>query len=74
MSAKTSTRMSLSWNDFQGVNAAAALEIYDRFRADPSSVDEATRQFFERVPPPADVAATLGRSSPGSPVCECRGC
>ena len=41
--------MSLSWKDFQGVNAAAALELYDEFRADPSSVDEATRAFFERV-------------------------
>jgi 2-oxoglutarate dehydrogenase E1 component len=51
--------MSLSWNDFQGVNAAAALELYDRFRANPASVDEAARAFFERVPPPPDVAETL---------------
>jgi 2-oxoglutarate dehydrogenase E1 component len=51
--------MSLNWNDFQGVNAAAALELYDRFRADPASVDEATRTFFERVPPPPSMAASL---------------
>ena len=52
--------MSLSWNDFQGVNAAAVLELYDRFRANPASVDDQTRAFFERVPPPTSVAATLG--------------
>ncbi len=57
--------MSLSWNDFQGVNAAAALELYDRFRADPASVDEATRAFFERVPPPT-VATALGARSPAT--------
>ena len=51
--------MSLSWNDFQGVNAAAALELYDRFRANPASVDDRARAFFERVPPPPDVAKTL---------------
>jgi 2-oxoglutarate dehydrogenase E1 component len=51
--------MSLSWNDFQGVNAAAALELYDRFCANPESVDDAARAFFERVPPPPEVATTL---------------
>jgi 2-oxoglutarate dehydrogenase E1 component len=65
--------MSLSWNDFQGVNAAAALELYDRFRANPSSVDDTTRAFFERVPPPAEVAAALSargaRTSPPSDSC-----
>jgi 2-oxoglutarate dehydrogenase E1 component len=52
--------MSFDWNDFQGVNAGAALELYDRFRSDPASVDEATRAFFERMPPPAASAAAVG--------------
>ena len=45
--------MSLDWKDFQGVNAGLALELYDRFRADPSSVDDATRAFFQSTVPPA---------------------
>jgi 2-oxoglutarate dehydrogenase E1 component len=49
--------MSLDWNDFQGVNAGAALDLYERFRADPTSVDEAARAFFERMPPPAAIAS-----------------
>ncbi len=44
--------MSLTWDDFHGVNAGVVLEWYDRYRADPASVDEATRAFFESVPPP----------------------
>jgi 2-oxoglutarate dehydrogenase E1 component len=47
--------MSLNWKDFQGVNAGVALELYDRFRHDPASVDEATRRFFEAMPPPVDL-------------------
>ncbi len=50
--------MSLSWDDFHGVNRGAALELYERFRADPASVDEATRAFFQTSPPPA-AAATV---------------
>ena len=65
--------MSLSWKDFQGVNAAAALELYDRFRTNPASVDEATRAFFERVPPPPEVRSALAErlvpAAPGGAVC-----
>ena len=61
--------MSLSWKDFQGVNAAAALELYDRFRDNPASVDEATRAFFERVPPPPEVRATVAAHlAPAAPA------
>src|SRR5262245_2695642 len=46
--------MSLTWKDFQGINAGAALELYERYRADPQSVDDETRAFFDRsAPPPA---------------------
>src|SRR6187401_2590109 len=58
--------MSLNWKDFQGVNAAAALELYDRFRADPASVDDATRAFFERVPPPATIGTTRAAREPAA--------
>ncbi|MEZ5317360.1 MAG: 2-oxoglutarate dehydrogenase E1 component [Vicinamibacterales bacterium] len=43
--------MSLTWRDFQGVNAGYLLELYDRYRRDPHSVDEATRTFFASNPP-----------------------
>jgi 2-oxoglutarate dehydrogenase E1 component len=52
--------MSLDWKDFQGVNAGAARELYERYRADPSSVDEAARAFFERSGPPAPSAPAPG--------------
>ncbi len=46
------------WQEFQGVNAGYVLELYERFRKDPSSVDAATRAYFERrTPPEADVPA-----------------
>ncbi len=40
--------MSASWEQFQGVNEGYALELYERFRRDPSSVDAATRLLFEQ--------------------------
>ncbi len=42
------------WHDFQGPNAGYILELYDRYRADPGSVDESTRAFFDGWTPPAE--------------------
>jgi 2-oxoglutarate dehydrogenase E1 component len=42
-----------SWQGFTGVNLGYVLELYERFRKDPSSVDPATRALFEQGPPPA---------------------
>jgi 2-oxoglutarate dehydrogenase E1 component len=42
---------------FHGPNAGYVLELYDRYRADPQSVDAETRAFFEQWTPPADQAA-----------------
>ena len=57
-------------NDFQGVNAAYAAELYDRYREDPASVDPASRAAFDAglVPPgletgiveEADVSVVVG--------------
>ena len=41
------------WQGFTGVNEGYVLELYDRFRKDPSSVDPETRALFERSGPPA---------------------
>ncbi len=58
--------MSLSIKDFQGVNEGFVLDLYERFRADPNSVDEETRQFFRTWSPPAaplNAVATAAASS-----------
>lgn len=44
------------WRDFHGPNAGYILELYDHYRADPDSVDAATRAFFEGWTPPIDGA------------------
>jgi 2-oxoglutarate dehydrogenase E1 component len=42
------------WSEFTGLNRGYVLELYDRFRRDPASVDAATRAAFEKWTPPAD--------------------
>src|SRR4051812_13276869 len=42
------------WQGFSGINRGYVLELYDRFRQDPSSVDPETRALFEQWTPPAD--------------------
>lgn len=45
------------WHEFQGLNAGYVLELYDRYRQDPGSVDAATRAHFEQwTPPEAETA------------------
>jgi 2-oxoglutarate dehydrogenase E1 component len=46
------------WQEFTGLNRGYVLELYERFRRDPSSVDERTRAVFERWTPPAEVVGT----------------
>jgi 2-oxoglutarate dehydrogenase E1 component len=49
--------MSFENKDFQGVNLGYVLEQYERFRADPSLVDDQMRAFFRTwTPPPVSVA------------------
>ncbi len=40
------------WQGLGGINEAYALELYERYLADPASVDAATRAAFERSGPP----------------------
>ena len=40
------------WHEFQGLNAGYVLELYDRYRQDPASVDAQTRAYFEEWTPP----------------------
>ena len=46
--------MSPAWLEFQGVNAAYVLDLYERFQRDPRSVDPGTRAFFEQYPAEAE--------------------
>ncbi|MGH9328590.1 MAG: 2-oxoglutarate dehydrogenase E1 component [Terriglobia bacterium] len=51
----------MGWQDFQGVNAGLAAELYERFRRDPGSLDAETRAFFEKAgAPPALSHAPAG--------------
>jgi 2-oxoglutarate dehydrogenase E1 component len=51
-------------DDFQGANAGYVLELYERYRQNPESVDPDTRKAFESwTPPSADRAAAQPSSS-----------
>jgi len=54
----------MNLDQFAGVNAAYVLDLYDRYRQDPESVDSATRKAFESWtptdPPTADTTPTSG--------------
>src|SRR5688572_5696680 len=41
---------------FHGPNAGYVLELYDRYRVDPQSVDAETRAFFQQWSPPTEQA------------------
>ncbi|HEX2443772.1 MAG TPA: 2-oxoglutarate dehydrogenase E1 component [Vicinamibacterales bacterium] len=49
------------WEDFSGINRGYVLELYERYRHDPSSVDDDTRRYFERWSPPADEPVSAAR-------------
>jgi 2-oxoglutarate dehydrogenase E1 component len=55
------------WEAFGGLNRGYVLELYERFRSDPASVDPETRAIFERwAPPPDEDLAPIAES--GAPV------
>ena len=41
-----------TWQEFSGLNRGFVLELYEKYRQDPSSVDAETRAFFEQWTPP----------------------
>src|SRR5215468_10973669 len=45
------------WEGFTGINRGYVLELYERFRNDPASVDPASRAIFEQWTPPQEAAA-----------------
>ena len=45
------------WQDFAGLNRGYVLELYEKYRTDPASVDPATRAIFEQWTPPGESVA-----------------
>ncbi len=58
--------MSSDRQDFHGVNEAYIEELYERFLADPRSVDETARTFFRTWTPAAGAMADVPVASSGS--------
>jgi 2-oxoglutarate dehydrogenase E1 component len=52
----------MAWQDYAALNRGYVLELYEKYRRDPSAVDADTRAVFEQWTPPADEAPPL----PGS--------
>ncbi|MFO7302087.1 MAG: 2-oxoglutarate dehydrogenase E1 component [Acidobacteriota bacterium] len=59
--------MSLDFRDFQGVNEGYLLELYDRYVADPQSVDERTRELFQTWTP-SGASPIAGSPFPRAPL------
>src|SRR5215218_8237646 len=45
-----------TWEEFSGLNRGYVLELYERYRQDPASVDADTRALFEQWTPPTEPA------------------
>ena len=61
--------MPLDFKDFQGVNEGYVLELYDRYVADPRSVDAETRELFKTWTPPG-ASPISGSARPRPPLAE----
>ncbi|MCL6453279.1 MAG: 2-oxoglutarate dehydrogenase E1 component [Alicyclobacillus sp.] len=64
--AERATGNTATWGNFAGPNYGYALELYDRYLADPNAVDEETRAYFERYGAPAAVPVTETAGTAGS--------
>ena len=49
-----------AWQDFTGLNRGYVLELYEKYRRDPASVDPDTRAIFDQWTPPAESVAVDG--------------
>jgi len=45
------------WQEFSGLNRGYVLELYEKYRRDPASVDPETRAIFEQWTPPTEAPA-----------------
>ena len=56
----------MNLDQFAGVNAGYVLELYERYRQNPESVDPATRKAFESWTPIEPAAGTSGTPAPAN--------
>ncbi len=54
--------------EFHGPNAGYVMELYQRYRDDPSSLDETTRRYFEHWTPPLDGDGSSGTAAVQAPA------
>ena len=52
------------WQEFTGLNRGYVLELYEKYRQDPASVDAETRALFERWTPPPEPARRRSKGIP----------
>lgn len=52
----------MDMRQFHGPNAGYLIELYERYLADPQSVDEATRAYFARYGPPEEAATAAAKT------------
>jgi len=59
----------MKWSDFQGVNRAYVLELYDQFQEHPDSLDADTRELLAGLgqPPQAPAGGTAAAPAPPGP-------
>src|SRR5918993_2141075 len=53
-----------TWEEFSGLNRGYVLELYEKYRQDPASVDAETRALFEQWTPPAEETVEIGGGMP----------
>ena len=53
-----------TWQEFSGLNRGYVLELYEKYRQDPSSVDAETRAYFEQAAPPVVETAAVAAGLP----------
>jgi 2-oxoglutarate dehydrogenase E1 component len=61
----------MSWSDFQGVNRAYVLELYEQFQEHPDSLDAETRELLKDLgapPQPSSVVTTAAPPSAPAPA------
>jgi 2-oxoglutarate dehydrogenase E1 component len=61
------------WQEFTGLNRGYVLELYEKYRRDPSSVDPETRDLFDRWTPPAvdePAVAAVAAAAPSAAALE----
>ena len=56
------------WHDFHGPNAGYVLELYERYRQNPDTVDASTREFFKQWTPPENGQAPRSQAADLAPA------